>query len=59
MDLQQFEQSPPSPYQQQQPDDHDHYHNHGDDDAESVQENSIEQTNTGFDKDLDLNTECN
>ena len=59
MDPQQFEQSPPSPSQQQQPDHHDDSHNHGDDDAESIQENSIEQTNTGFDKDLDFNTEGN
>ena len=59
MDPQQFEERPPSPSQQQEPDQHDDFDNHSDDDAESVKENSIQQTKTGFDKDLDLNTEGN
>ena len=42
MDLQQFDESPPSPSQQQQPDHHEN--SHGDHDAESIQENSNEKT---------------
>ena len=56
MDPQQFEQTPHSPSQQKQTDLHEDSQNHGDDDADSIEEKSIEQTNTGLDKHLDVNT---
>ena len=59
MDPQQFEEGQPSSSQQQEPDQHDEFDNHSDDYAESIKENSIQQTKTRFDKDLDLNTEGN
>ena len=59
MDPQQFKERPPSPSQQQELDQHDDFDNHGDDDAESVEENPIQETKTRFDNDLDLNTEGN
>ena len=59
MDPQQFDQTPPSPSQQKQTDLHEDSQNHGDDDADSIEEKSIEQTNTGLDKHLDVNTEGN
>ena len=59
MDPQQFDESPPSPAQQQQPDHHENSHNHGNRHAQSVQEYSNVETKTGFDKDLDFNTEGN
>ena len=59
MDPQQFEERPPSPSQQQKLDQHVDIDNHGGEDAESIEENSIQQTKTGFDNDLDLNKEGN
>ena len=57
MDPQQFEQTPASPSEQKQTDLHEDSQNHGN--ADSIEEKSIEQTNTGLDKHLDVNTEGN